>query len=176
LLTNVVHSHTDIRVPTSLAYHLSDIYIEELDKALATPPSSSPTPTSTPLPAPLSTLLTPFFSLAAHTPTNTTYLRIQSALFEPLFSALSPEDQPPSLKRIKLSSSPATAEYPNLVNNACVDDPKGEGKVEGSVLRKRLLRRVFEVASEPETRDSNRRKMYALWKDSVDENEDEDER
>ena len=62
------------------------------------------------------------------------------------------------------------------MNNACVDDPKGEGKVEGSVLRKRLLRRVFEVASEPETRDSNRRKMYALWKDSVDEDEDEDER
>lgn len=31
-------------------------------------------------------------------------------------------------------------------------------------LRQALLRRVFEVASEESTRDSNRRKMYALFK------------
>jgi ribosomal RNA-processing protein 1 len=53
------------------------------------------------------------------------------------------------------------------MNNACMDDPVGEGKVGGSLLRKLLLRKVFEVASEPETRDSNRRKMYSLWKDKA---------
>lgn len=38
-------------------------------------------------------------------------------------------------------------------------------------LRKGLLKVFFAVASDQETRDSNRRKMYALWR----KNEEEDE-
>ncbi|KAF8216044.1 nucleolar protein,Nop52-domain-containing protein [Mycena galopus ATCC 62051] len=151
---------TDIRVPTSLAYHLSDIYVEELDKALA----SAPEPT----PAPLSTLLAPFFTLAARTPTSITYKRVQSEVFAPLFHALSPpppEDQPPAHKRMRLDPN---VQYPTLVANASFDRPS-EGKIEGGILRKKLLRRIFEIASEPDTRDSSRRKMYALFKESTED-------
>ncbi|KAJ6621185.1 nucleolar protein,Nop52-domain-containing protein [Mycena sp. CBHHK59/15] len=158
----------DTRVPTSLAYHLSDIFIEELDKALA----KAPEPV---LPAPLSTLLTPFFTLAARTPTTTTYKRIQSELFTPLLSALSSsphlDDQPPAQKRIRLD--PSVQQYPALVSNACFDNPS-DGKIEGTILRTRLLRRVFDIASEPDTRDSSRRKMYALFKEAT-EDDDADE-
>ena len=56
--------------------------------------------------------------------------------------------------------------YPNLIANACYEDPKTEGKMAGTLLRKMLLRSLFEVASQSETRDSNRRKMYALWKEA----------
>lgn len=121
------------------------------------------------LPAPLGTLLDPFIMFSARTPSSVTYERINSALFEPLLSALSPpssNDQPPSAKRIKLDRDPAT--FPHLLKNACFKNPKLEGNVGGVELNKNLLRRVFEVASRLETRDSNRRKMYALWKEGID--------
>ncbi|KAJ7446482.1 nucleolar protein,Nop52-domain-containing protein [Mycena galericulata] len=160
---------TDIRVPTSLAYHLSDIFIEELEKALAAATEPS-------LPAPLSTLLTPFFTLASRTPTSATYKRIQSELFTPLFSALSPPrpraDQPPQ-KRLRLDPDVQQQQYPTLVANACFDSPS-DGKIEAPILQKKLLRRLFEIASEPDTRDSSRRKMYALFKDSTEDDAGEE--
>ncbi|PCH34048.1 hypothetical protein WOLCODRAFT_87225 [Wolfiporia cocos MD-104 SS10] len=110
----------DPRVPASLSYHLADIYLQELEKALGNPPQ----PLS--LPAPLSTLLTPFITLAARTPSNITYQRIQSTLLEPLFSSLKParhDDEPPSRKRPRLS----TPTFSNLRSNACLSDPKSEG-------------------------------------------------
>ncbi|KAI0964425.1 hypothetical protein AcW1_001248 [Taiwanofungus camphoratus] len=163
----------DTRVPASLAYHLADIYLEELDKALAPTPAPPPPPPS-PTPAPLSTLLAPFFALAARTPTNATYQRIQSALLDPLFAALrpAPVDAEPSHKRRRLSA-PA---YPHLRANACADDPGAEGPLEGSALRRALLRRMFDVASGQDTRDSNRRKLYALWKNNAEDDDSGGER
>lgn len=163
-------SPSDIRVPASLAYHLADIYLEELDKAL----SNSPSPTSISPPAPLHTLLSPFLVLAAQTSTSLTHKRIQSSLFEPLFLALLPkEEQVRSQKRIRLMDD-GTEAYPNLIANACYKDPKMEGKMDGPLLRKMLVRSLFEVASQPETRDSNRRKMYALWKESNQDDDDDE--
>jgi ribosomal RNA-processing protein 1 len=166
MIIDSLDSPTDIRVPTSLAYHLSDIFIEELEKALVSVPEPE-----TILPAPLSTLLTPFFLLAARTPISTTYKRVQSEVFTPLFSALSspqpPEDQPPAQKRMRLDPE-VQQQYPSLASNACFDAPS-EGKIEGAILRKKLLRRIFEIASEPDTRDSSRRKMYALFKENTED-------
>ncbi|KJA25902.1 hypothetical protein HYPSUDRAFT_134377 [Hypholoma sublateritium FD-334 SS-4] len=156
----------DIRVPASLAYHIADIYVEELDKALANTPSPSP--------APLGLLLDPFFTLASRTSTSTTYKRIQSALFEPLFTALVPESEDggvrPKSKRIRLSEE---ATHPNIRANSCYSDPETEGPMDGTILKKKLLRRIFEIASQEETRDSNRRKMYTLWKKTYEEDPDE---
>ncbi|EDR15800.1 rRNA processing protein RRP1 [Laccaria bicolor S238N-H82] len=159
---------TDIKVPASLAYHLADIYVEELDKVMGRADSH-------PLPAPLGTLIDPFIMFSARTPSSVTYDRINSALFEPLLSALSPpssNDRPPSAKRIKLDTDPAT--FPHLLKNSCFKNPKLEGNIAGVELNKNLLRRVFEVASRPETRDSNRRKMYALWKEGIDDKDDDE--
>ncbi|KAH9835867.1 Nop52-domain-containing protein [Rhodofomes roseus] len=153
----------DTRVPTSLAYHLADIYLEELNKILGDPPEPSPSP------APLSTLLDPFFRLASRTPTKITYERIQSAMFEPLFTAMTPkpDDEPPSRKKPRLS----TPTFSNILANACVSDWKAEGAVETGTLRKALLRRIFDVASGEDTRDANRRKMYSLWKSHTEDEE-----
>ncbi|TFK36985.1 nucleolar protein,Nop52-domain-containing protein [Crucibulum laeve] len=164
---------TDIRVPSGLAYHLADIYVEELDNAL----SESSTPDCTLLPAPLGTVLTPFLALAAQTTTNTTYKRIQSALLDPLLTALSSTlrgGEEPSRKRMRFSDD--SSPYPTLISNACLEDPTAEGKVDGAVLRKRVLRKVFDIASQPETRDYSRRRMYKLWKEDAAEDEDDSER
>ena len=152
-------SPNDPKVPSSLAYHLADIYLEELDRVLGDPPS--------PPPAPLSTLLSPFFILSARTQNNTTFQRIQSALLDPLLVSLSPtrDDEPPTPKRQRLSSP----SYDNLVTNSCSIDPKTEGAVEKAPLKKLLLRRIFDIASEHDTRDSNRRKLYAIWRAHVEE-------
>ncbi|CAA7265915.1 unnamed protein product [Cyclocybe aegerita] len=150
----------DPRVPSSLASHIADIYMEELEKALGSTPDA--------LPAPLGILLDPFVVLAARTPAKVTYNRLQSALFEPLLDALSSEnsEDEPKAKRIRLSDGPS---YPHLLAGACLEDPEQEGRVERIALKKHLLRRMFEMASQPETKDSNRRKMYALWKESYEE-------
>jgi len=146
----------DIRVPVSLAFHISDIYLEELDKTLSAP---------SPAPAPLSTTLSPFFTLAARTQANTTYKHIQETLLNPLFAALKlpPAEEPTRRKLPRLESS-----FSNLVSNSCISDPS-EGAVDAAKLRQALLRRMFEVASGESTRDSNRRKMYALFKAAKDD-------
>jgi ribosomal RNA-processing protein 1 len=146
-------------VPASLAFHVCDIYLEELDKTLAVP---------SPSPVPLSAILSPFFTLAAHTQTNTTYKHIQETILDPLFTALKPlqAEEPSSGKRPRLEPS-----YSNLVSNSCVSDTK-EGALDAVKLRKALLRRLFEVASEEGTRDSNRRKMYVLFKAAKEDEDD----
>ncbi|TFK56726.1 Nop52-domain-containing protein [Heliocybe sulcata] len=150
----------DQRVPASLSYHLADIYLEELDKAM------SNSPVSDPLPAPLSTLLSPFFVLAARTPSNITYQRIQSALINPLFASLtlqtpeSEDEDAPRRKRARLDEP----EYTNFVSNACSTDPEEEKALPIPQLRAAVLRKMFDIASHEDSRDSNRRKLYAVWK------------
>ncbi|KDQ63212.1 hypothetical protein JAAARDRAFT_65281 [Jaapia argillacea MUCL 33604] len=157
----------DNRVPGSLSYHIADIYLEELDKALSNPPIPDP------LPAPLSTLLSPFFFIAARTPSAITYKRIQSSILDPMFIALNPsrakeEDSSPQKKRLRLDEPT----FENLVGNACMSDPGKEGVVGRGTLRGSLLRRMFEIASEQDTRDSNRRKLYAVWRSCREEDEE----
>lgn len=151
-----------------MSYHLAEIYLEELDKVLGQTP-----------PAPLGTLLAPFFVLAARTPTSTTYKQLQSSLFEPILSSLSSpsesdDDGPPPAKRMRSDDTAKDVPYPNIRSAACFENSGVEGTVVPSKLRAKLLRRIFEVASDPETRDSNRRKMYALWKDGAEDGEDDE--
>lgn len=164
----ITYSPEDTRVPSSLTYHLADIYLEELNKALANPPAPSP------LPAPLSILISPYFSLAARTPSNITYQRIQSALIDPLFTALESEEDSDAKgsgpKQSQLVASDNT--YENITQNACGTDPREENALDRSALKKILSKRLFDIASEQDTRDSNRRKLYAIWKTHMDDDTD----
>jgi ribosomal RNA-processing protein 1 len=149
-----------------LTGHLSDIYLEELDKAIATTSEQGPQP------VPLGVLLNPFFSFMAQTSNSTSYKRVQTSLLEPLLYALTETAQPeeePSPKRARRDPDL----YSNLVVNACIDDPQAGG-LEATVLKRKLLRTVFEVASRPETKDASRRKMYALWKEGAEEAEEDE--
>lgn len=189
LLPPIPFSPTDPKVPPSLAYHLADIYLEELNKALTNPPSTSPLELPPP-PAPLATLLAPFFTLAARTPNNVTFQRVQAALLDPVLAALEAaarvgdsgggdgdggeedreEEGPNNRKRRRLDVR--DQEYPSIVSNSCATDPKAEGAMESGKLRAVLLRKMFDVASEEETRDANRRRLYALRKANMDDGDD----
>ncbi|KXN88781.1 hypothetical protein AN958_06650 [Leucoagaricus sp. SymC.cos] len=155
---------TDTRVSMGLPNHLSDIYLEELNKAYTTISEQKPHP------APLCTLLDPFFSLMTQTPTMTVYKRIESSLILPLLEALATptrSDDEPGSKRARKDFEL----YSELIVNACFDDPES-GSVDRAALKKKLLRKIFEIASLSETKDANRRKMYTLWKEGAEEAEE----
>ena len=170
-----LNSPNDNRVPASLTYHIADVYLEELDKALHTSleedgsdATKEPSPTT-----PILSLLVPFFQIMARTNTNITYQRIYTSVTEPVLAALRPlppsSSDPPLKKRPRLTNESAPQ---NVVVNACVENPEVEGKVEKSLLRQAMLSKIFEVASDSDARDANRRKMYAIWKDAKAEEED----
>ncbi|KAF9270613.1 Nop52-domain-containing protein [Marasmius fiardii PR-910] len=159
----------DVKVPTSLAYHLSDIYLEELDKVLANIPSTS---SSTPK-VPLILLLTPFITLYARTPSMPMLKYFYSSLIEPLLTNLTPSDDREdesqrSRKRPRLESGATHGIYHHLVPECCRDSSI-------STVKNQILRKIFEVASEPETRDPNRRKMYDLWEKEKEDNDDDED-
>ncbi|KAL0068674.1 hypothetical protein AAF712_004390 [Marasmius tenuissimus] len=159
----------DTKVPTSLAYHLADVYLEELDKVLANAPSTS---SSTPS-APLLFLLSPFVTLYARTPSSLTIKYLQTSLIDPLLSSLTPLDEsedenPRSRKKRRTNSGSTNDAYTHLITNCCKDAPVDS-------LKKSLVRHLFEVASQPETRDSNRRKIYAIWKREKEDSDDDEE-
>ncbi|KAA1467950.1 Nop52-domain-containing protein [Dentipellis sp. KUC8613] len=159
----------DNRIPLSLTYHIADIYLEELDKAAGK--SAEQDDEQAPNPVPLTVLLGPYFGLAAHAPLKNTYERVQSSVLEPLLRALSVSrsEDSPATKRRKLMDT----DFEYLLKDACISDPKEEGKVDRSALRKGLLKSIFDVASEPDSRDSNRRKLYALWRSNMEEDDDD---
>jgi ribosomal RNA-processing protein 1 len=147
-----------------LPSHLSDIYLEELEKAISATSEHSSTL------VPLSILLNPFLSLMAQTSSNSTYKRIESSLLKPLLSdlsAISCSDNEPTLKRAP--TEPRM--YPNLVARTFIANPQVPGSMNQSV-RRSVLQSVFEIASRPETKDVRRRKMYRLWKEEGDGEED----
>ena len=156
-----LHSPSDPRMPQGLSYHLAEIWLQELDKASAD---------STTV-VPLKLALDPFLSLAARTPNKVTYQKVQTNLIDPLLSALSPppeSDEPPKPKRPKTNH--AEDAFPHLLANSCLS-PSDE-PLDKSQLRKGVLEYVFEVASQEDSKDSNRRRMYAICKANIDEDDD----
>ncbi len=156
-------SPDDSQVPLSLKYHLADIYLEELDKVL-TWDSEAGEPC--PPPVPIDTLVSPFLTLLARTPSSHTFERVMSAVLDPLIQSLTPpgSDEPPSKKRRRLLGN----EMLFVADNSRASDLSTADK---SSLRRILLKQVFSVASEEDTRDSNRRRLYKFWKSNLDDDE-----
>jgi ribosomal RNA-processing protein 1 len=167
-----------MKVPTSLPFHLSEIYIDELEKVSSDlVQSDSEKPSTSPHPIPLSTLLDPFLQLSIRTVSNPTYKHIEDNLFVPLLSALSEwsppsprnddssdEDDEPRSKRQRLSE----CDYPNLVSIAAFNTDDAE-PIQPKVLSTRLARSIFQTAGREETRDSNRRKLYKMCRRWLDD-------
>lgn len=132
-------------MPASLTYHICDVYLEELDKVIAAASSSDPSLA----PAPLFPILEPFYALAARTANNVTYKHVQATVLEPLLVAC---------------ETSAASDLESLVLHACLSDPREDGNVEPTRLHARLAKRLLEVGGQQETKEANRRRMYALWR------------
>jgi len=160
---------TDSKIPTSLLYHLGDIYLEELEKALK---ESDPC-----CHAPLSALLGPFVDIMACTNSNITFKRLCGNILEPILDALnhtlgeedennSPQEPPP--KRVRLSS--LTPDYTYLCQN--VSGSFSNKPESPQIVLQRILQDCFQAASRSDTRDSNRRKLYTIWRTGMQDTEE----
>jgi ribosomal RNA-processing protein 1 len=89
-----------------------------------------------------------------------------SAVLEPLIQSLTPpgSDEPPSKKRRRLVGN----EMSFVADNSRASNLPTANK---SSLHRFLLKLVFSVASEVDTRDSNRRRLYKFWKSNLDDDE-----
>jgi ribosomal RNA-processing protein 1 len=164
-LTTETSSPDDSRIPLSLKYHLADIYLEELENVLAW---NSEAGDERPPRAPVDTLIAPFLTLLARTSSNHTFERVMSTVLEPLIQSLAPpgSSEPPSKKRRRLLGH----ELLFVADNSCVSSSPTTDK---SSLHQALLKEVFAVASERDTRDSNRRRLYKFWKSNLEEDDDD---
>lgn len=122
-------------------------------------------------------------------------------MLEPLLSSLSQASEPsqgaetlePSRKRKKLSTSSdtpnttpnveekeppsaATLDFPlaHVVTGSLASHLAGKTPASPKLVKAAVVAALFEVASREATRDSNRRKMYAICKAAKDEDDDED--
>ncbi|KAG8852684.1 hypothetical protein FRB96_008540 [Tulasnella sp. 330] len=160
----------DQRIPTSLACHMSDVYLEELEKAIN---DSEPTPET----IPILDLLYPFMTYSSQISVNSAYKRVMESILDPFLSATTntvTSDQEPHPKRVKRSSSSTfipSPDYSAIISRAnlrCIHKSiKPETLVVVATpdeLRVAFLKTLFDVASLPDARDVNRKKMYAFWK------------
>lgn len=183
----------DTKIPHSIAYHLSDIYVEELERSL--PLLNSPlTPTRC---VPLAALLTPFITTLALAPSKPLFERVVDNVFKPLTDellvvglqnddAVEHDDEERKSKKQKKVRSIAVEdlEYPRIAAYGFIVTPvvmikEGEeiepqeeeeeeevviGRSEVSNLIHHLLRTLFKEGGKSTTGDVNRRRIYTLYR------------
>ena len=152
---------------------MTDIYLEELDKICKAGYAKtgddseefSSLAASTDCHVPLLTLVDPFLILASRTGSSVTYSRISSSLLEPVLQLLKPaghreRSECPLSKRPRL-----LAEVDHSWLLKCIENP--------AEMRVAIVKQMFDIASGPDTREGNRRRMYSLWKSVMAEAENE---
>ncbi|GAA5961127.1 hypothetical protein JCM21900_002809 [Sporobolomyces salmonicolor] len=153
---------TDSKIPHSLAYHLADIFLDELERlCTATVSSESDTPSRT---VPLNLLLTPFYTTLAAAPSLTLFTRFTDNVFSPLLDAALPPKPEPKAKRRKGASAPSRPEYPGIMQLALEGQGAEKGE-EGEEIGKKVLKRLFVEGGKAETGDVNRRRIYQIVAD-----------
>ncbi|WWC65846.1 uncharacterized protein I303_108468 [Kwoniella dejecticola CBS 10117] len=166
----------DRRVPTSIANHIADIYLDELNKALALPEVDSQ-------PAcPLATVLQPHITLLTRTPTSTVHTRLMSSVFTPLLESLALASPSITLERDAERPSKKSKKqepmYAHLVMHSCVGEEGRSKRSNATALRRELLQKMFQAAANDKASESNRRKVYQVWREEGgddDDDEDDDE-
>lgn len=191
---------TNIRVPLSIAWHLSDIWLDELDKVAQLEAENQEAGQGR---IPVVDLLQPFIVCAARAPNPLTLQRFFEGVFRPLVDACnahtaavasasrSTKGGEPSAKRRKTTTTTATSMQAD-------DDDDDDDDVDTSgvlaytalitqstsssaeSLRASLVRRLFEEASKSSegagaVKEANRRKIYAFVRESGGFEEEEEE-
>ncbi|KWU41286.1 Nop52-domain-containing protein, partial [Rhodotorula sp. JG-1b] len=160
---------TNDKVPLSLAYHLFDIYLDELDRVASSSPDSSTLPLA---------LLSPMYSVASHAPLQVMFTRLVDNVFTPLLDALVGPKPEPNPKRRRGNAAKRAKEraYPALraaARRAAGVDAVDEAAADARI-GKQVLRRLFEEGGKEETGEAQRRRIYNFVTErEVDFEEDE---
>ena len=92
-----------------------------------------------------------------------------STLFSPLLDALSlasPSIDDDERPRKRLKNQPIFA---HLVMGCCLGDAGSEARATSDELRRDVLRSMFEAAADETAGETNRRKIYKLWREEADD-------
>ncbi|KAF8332631.1 ribosomal RNA processing protein [Cantharellus anzutake] len=177
----------DVGVPKGLTYHLADIYLEELNKVLFTVQEEELAPS-------LPKIIDPFLRLASETSNDAIFARINKGVLRPLLSALrkaspsytttSTSDPRRARKRPRMEKgshrseddedqaedkSEADADAPlyfvvRKSRGFFSDGNESSKALPPKDLLESVLKAIFDAASRDTSKDSRRRRLYALWK------------
>jgi ribosomal RNA-processing protein 1 len=168
-------SWQDKSVPSSLASHLADVYLEELDKVLAEGDVA---------PAPVVDLVYPHILLLARTRTQAVHTRLMTVVFTPLITALSPRVVEVVERPAKRLRGPVPVPAPVVADDDDDEDAlfaaiARTAAVEGKQATKAqaktaLLQAMFKEAAQEGAVESNRRKIYTVVREQGDDDEDDE--
>ncbi|CAO1637987.1 unnamed protein product [Parajaminaea phylloscopi] len=154
----------DVKVPDSLTYHLTDVYLPELEKALASPEAEDVSSPEDSTPA-LLRLLQPFVDTASTCHSSTVYDKIFKNIFAPILDDCLAADaentrNQRSAKRRKVSedddAEEGATEYPRILASTGLAP---------LALRARIYKMLFEAASREDAVAARRRKLYTLYQE-----------
>lgn len=148
------HSLQDSKTPISIAYHIFDIYLTELERSLSGL-SEEEDATLSSSPVPLIRLLKPLIEVSAGVTNKDHFKRITQNIFEPLMDMLDEQSDEPSFKRRRLG----------------VDEDE-ENKGQEVLLRNQpetlkidILRSIFDIGAHEGTDPVNRKRLYKFAAD-----------
>lgn len=136
-LINSICSLQDSKTPVSVAYHVIDIYVEELERSLDDQSEEDP-------PAPVLDLLQPWIDALSSAASKAAFQRVLDNVFEPILADLQSED---AGKRQKSDLTPVTLEH------TLAGQPKK--------LDQAILKRMFDAGAAEATDPVARKRLYA---------------
>lgn len=182
-------SVTDTRIPHSIAYHIADIYIVELERSLPLPSADPTTPSERTVP--LAALLQPFLTTLARAPSKPMFERIVDNIFTPLIEELLAPSSSPAVaatpttgagvwakKRKVVVKTEEEKEYPRIalqsrltilpVGEATGEDDEDADELQmpenAQGLGRNVLNSIFKEGGKSTTGEVNRRRLYTLFR------------
>ena len=133
----------DTKTPTSIAYHIFDIYLEELEQSLALDQNSYEEVVS---PVPLIALLQPFLDVLSVTNNKSHFQRVITNIIDPIVDAGQADTDRISKKKRLEPSQPS---FHKIWSGQKKD------------MKKDILRALFERGANEATETINRKRLYA---------------
>ncbi|PWN52297.1 Nop52-domain-containing protein [Violaceomyces palustris] len=184
-------SPNDLKVPDSIVYHLSDIYMEELEKAVGWYEQQKAASTSIRGTVPVVELLEPFIRALATCHSGPIYERLLSGVIRPFLDdcllaqrkETGQKEKPKKGRKGKQTEEVEEEElsYPKVLAFSKTPQVSGEDDEDDDdterdasaastprALRAAVYRKLFEAASKPDSAEPRRRKLYALWTEEQD--------
>ncbi|KAA1088316.1 hypothetical protein PGT21_002526 [Puccinia graminis f. sp. tritici] len=155
ILQETVFNVADFKTPQSITYHVSDIFLEELNRVLEKRADR---------PAPIVPLLAPLIhGLSQSRPGTATFRKILENVFEPLFANLDLFIS----ERTKMPKSSTIEIYPtfetSLISSSNQSVTPSASRSDFQTIRSDLLSLLFQAGSNPLCSDANRKKIYNYW-------------
>ena len=151
-------SSNNVRVPDSITYHVCDIYLNELEKAVSLDGETR---------IPILALLMPFMELAATSHSKQMYNRVMESVLTPFLTLCEQRMQPQDERRKRRKVDEDEEETYTHIFARMRDDEDEDDEDEDDEgvarIRRHALRRIFAAASGSDTYAPSRRKLYELW-------------